>query len=232
MDGLASELLQSALDVKEVRTEVYCQIIKQLTQNPSAQSEQKGRDLLVLCLYTFPPPPDFENYCEMYLRSLPNKDKYVNTLHDTLYSPERRTAPSESEFHTILREADNPHRSPSFAAAQPQVQPQQFQPQAPKPYATVLPSFNNTQQQAYAAAAPPPPAGPPPPVMGAVVVEDTNEWHYIDKSGGQHGPSRGREIKDGWLNGSVDGECIAWNPNLDGWSKINTLPDFLQYLNA
>ena len=228
-DSLASELLQSALDVKEIRTEMYCQLIKQLTQNPSLQSEAKGRDLLVLCLATFPPPPDFENYCEMYLRSLPNKDKYVNALHDTLYSPERRSAPAEHEFGIILREADNPNRSPSFASPQQQqqfAQQPQYQPQAPKPYATVLPSFNN--QQAYA---PPPPAGPPPPAAAAV-VEDTNEWHYIDKSGGQHGPSRGREVKDGWLSGSVDGECIAWNPNLDGWSKINTLPEFMHYLNS
>ena len=242
VDGLASELLQSALDVKEIRTEVFCQVIKQLTQNPSGQSEQKGRDLLILCLYTFPPPPDFENYCEMYLRSLPNKDKYVGTLHDTLYSPERRQAPQESEFAHILREADNPNRSPSFAAPLPHAQMQQqqqqqqmFQPHAPKPYATVLPSLNNqpTYANSQPAYAPPPPAGPPPPaVSAAAVVEDTNEWHYIDKSGGQHGPSRGREIKDGWLNGSVDGECIAWNPNLEGWSKISTLPDFLQYLNA
>jgi len=219
-DSLASELLQSALDVKDIRTEIYCQIIKQLTQNPSGQSEAKGRDLLILCLYTFAPPPDFENYCEMYLRSLPNKDKYVAQLHDTLYSPERRTAPTEAEFASILRNADNPNRTPTFGPTQPQ-QPQ-YQPQAPKPYATVLPHFP-TQNAAYVPAAPPPPAA---------VVEDTNEWHYIDKSGGQHGPSRGREVKEAWLNGSVDGECIAWNPNLEGWSKINTLPEFMAYLNS
>ena len=31
------------------------------------------KNLLVLCLATFPPPPDFENYLEMYLRNLANK---------------------------------------------------------------------------------------------------------------------------------------------------------------
>ena len=223
-DSLASELLQSALDCKDVRTEVYCQIIKQLTQNPSSQSEQKGYELLVLCLYTFPPPPDFENYCEMYLRSLPNKDKYVNQLHDTLYQPERRTAPSEAEFSAILRNADNPNRAMSFASsASSAATSPAFQPSAPKPYATVVPSFA-TQNTAAPA---------PPPRAASTVVEDTvTEWHYIDKSGGQHGPSRSREVKECWLAGSVDGECIAWNPNLDGWSKISTIPDFLSYLNS
>ena len=162
----------------------------------------------------------------MYLRSLPNKDKYVNQLHDTLYQPEKRTAPSDAEFAAILRQADNPNRAMSFAAS-PQhsaAASPQFQPAAPKPYATVVPSFNSHNT---AAPAPPPPRAP------AAVVEDvTTEWHYIDKSGGQHGPSRGREVKECWLAGSVDGECIAWNPNLDGWSKINTIPDFLTYLNS
>ena len=232
-DSLAQELLQSALDTKEVRTEVYCQLIKQLTQNPSGQSEQKGRDLLVLCLYTFPPPPDFENYCEMYLRSLPSKDKYVNLLHDTLYSPERRTAPSETEFASVLREADNPNRSPSFAAS-PSLQPHQpHQPHAPAPYKTVVPSIRqDSHQPARADFHPPPPAGPPPAVSAPAVVEDNNEWHYFDKAGAQHGPSPGRDIKDGWRSGQVDGGCLAWNPTLDGWCNIETLPDFVAYLNA
>ena len=103
-----------------------------------------------------------------------------------------------------------------------------FQPSAPKPYATVVPSFATQNTSAASAPAPPPPARAPVAVPEDVVTE----WHYIDKSGGQHGPSRSREVKECWLAGSVDGECIAWNPNLDGWSKISTIPDFLTYLNS
>lgn len=78
-------------------------------------------------------------------------------------------------------------------------------------------------------AAPPAPMAPPKPAP----VEDTiTEWYWIDKNGAQHGPGRSKEIKDAWRANAVDGECIAWNPNLEGWAKISTLPDLMATLAA
>lgn len=74
---------------------MFCQIIKQLTANPSNDSVQRGWELMVLCLSTFPPPSDFENYCEMYLRSFGNPPaKFVNLLHDTMFGGAKRSPPS------------------------------------------------------------------------------------------------------------------------------------------
>ena len=81
---LAAELLRHCMEPPnlELRTEVFCQLIKQVTANPSTESAQRGWELIVLCLSTFPPSSDFENYLEMYLRSCGNPpSKYVNLMH-------------------------------------------------------------------------------------------------------------------------------------------------------
>jgi len=240
-DTLACELLKNCLEQKDLHTEIYCQLIKQLTQNPSAQSQQKGLDLLILCLATFKPSPDFENYLEMYLRALNNKEKFVEIFHQTLYGGERNSPPREEELPTILRQAENfrAGQQGSFAANnQPNnnINNNNYQPHAPQPYATVTPTFNHSQNIPQSMPSPPQQSTTIPshaPVVSPTVVEDTvTEWHYIDRSGGQHGPSRTRELKECWLAGSIDGECIAWNPNLSDWSKISTLPELMNYINA
>ncbi len=78
-----------------------------------------------------------------------------------------------------------------------------------------------------------PPRGGPPRSAPAPKPEDTTtEWHFIDKYGGHNGPVLARDVKQSWQSGMVDGECIAWNPNLDNWVKINTLYEFMEYLNS
>ena len=59
---LAQELCQLALTEKWLRDEIYCQLVKQLTNNPHHDSVNKGWWLMSICLETFPPPPEFENY--------------------------------------------------------------------------------------------------------------------------------------------------------------------------
>jgi hypothetical protein len=84
---LAAELLRTTLEHpnKELRTEVFCQLIKQVTGNPSQESAARGWELIILCLSTFPPAPDFENFLECYLRNFGNPPaKFVNLMHETL----------------------------------------------------------------------------------------------------------------------------------------------------
>ncbi len=86
---LAAELLRTCLEHsnKALRTEVLCQLVKQVTGNPNPESTQRGWELIILCLATFPPPSDVENYIECWLRSFGNPpSKFVNLLHDTLVS--------------------------------------------------------------------------------------------------------------------------------------------------
>eukprot|EP00456_Euglypha_rotunda_P048582 TRINITY_DN3893_c0_g1_i4.p1 TRINITY_DN3893_c0_g1~~TRINITY_DN3893_c0_g1_i4.p1 ORF type:complete len:409 (-),score=58.11 TRINITY_DN3893_c0_g1_i4:167-1291(-) len=104
---LASELLTLCLQQKELRDEVYCQLIKQLTNNPKQESIQKGWDLMTLCLATFPPGSEMENYLEMFLRTKSKPaEKFVNLFHETFYYGGRSQPPSESEMNQIITQGE------------------------------------------------------------------------------------------------------------------------------
>lgn len=86
--------------------EIYCQLIKQLTANPSQDSVSKGWWLMAICLETFPPPPEFENYLEIFLRNKApdpqTSERLVKMLHATVYGGQRQQPPSESEMQQLL----------------------------------------------------------------------------------------------------------------------------------
>ena len=109
---LAQELCQFCLTEKWARDEIYCQLIKQLTNNPDAESTRKGFWLMAICLETFPPPEEFENYLECWLRAkAPSADqqRYIGTLHATVYGGQRHAPLTESEMsqcmHGTLRQS-------------------------------------------------------------------------------------------------------------------------------
>jgi len=66
--SLAQEILQVGLAVPELRDEIFLQIMKQLNENPSGDSQQRGWLLFDVALQTFPPSEDFENFLELWLR--------------------------------------------------------------------------------------------------------------------------------------------------------------------
>ncbi|KAH9920684.1 uncharacterized protein B0H18DRAFT_1095853 [Fomitopsis serialis] len=61
-------LLSEGIAHGELRDEIYCQVMKQLNGNPSAESVFKGWQLLCVLLVTFPPSKDFETYLRSYLQ--------------------------------------------------------------------------------------------------------------------------------------------------------------------
>jgi len=85
-NALAQDLLEQCLAAPELRNEVYCQIIKQLTENPSPQSVTKGWQLMRCCLQTFPPSEEFANYLEMFLAAKGKDDKYIEVTRSNLFS--------------------------------------------------------------------------------------------------------------------------------------------------
>jgi hypothetical protein len=77
----------------ELRTELFCQIIKQLTGNPAGQAgERKGWELMALLLSSFPVPEHFENYLTVFLmdNAEARGQKFISIMHKTQYVEEER----------------------------------------------------------------------------------------------------------------------------------------------
>ncbi|KAF8160909.1 hypothetical protein B0H34DRAFT_795758 [Crassisporium funariophilum] len=61
-------LLNEGLTHGELRDEIYCQLMKQLTGNTSKESLFKGWQLLCVLLITFPPSKNFETYLQAFIQ--------------------------------------------------------------------------------------------------------------------------------------------------------------------
>jgi myosin heavy subunit len=100
---LGQEVLAKGILTPALRAEIYCQIIKQLTNNPSTASSALGWQLMLACLDCFPPSSDFENYLEMHVRSkAPDKPLYLRRLHQTMYQGAKPDIPSIDVVRDML----------------------------------------------------------------------------------------------------------------------------------
>jgi hypothetical protein len=59
---LAQDILRKGFEMKLLRDEIYTQIIKQVTSNPRPESVAKGWQVMCMCVGTFPPSYEFENF--------------------------------------------------------------------------------------------------------------------------------------------------------------------------
>lgn len=81
---LAQEVTRCGLECPSVRDEIYCQLVKQLIDNPGKSSVSRGWNLMALCLSTFPPSDEFENFLELFLRTN-HQERNVRKLHKIVY---------------------------------------------------------------------------------------------------------------------------------------------------
>lgn len=113
---LAQETLKQCLTFEALRGEIYCQIVKQVTDNPHRDSAVRGWEMMAFCLNTFPPPAELENYLEMFLRSSAfNPEQYVNYLHEGIYAGERREVPTLEEMDSLAHGHVTPRLGYSIA---------------------------------------------------------------------------------------------------------------------
>jgi myosin-7 len=64
---LAQDILRKGYEYKPIRDEIYLLIIKQLSNNPRPESVAKGWQVMCMCVGTFPPSPEFENFLLHYI---------------------------------------------------------------------------------------------------------------------------------------------------------------------
>jgi hypothetical protein len=96
---LAREIIEKGILQPEIRDEIFIQVIKQLTNNPSPESCRKGWQLMELALKHFPPSSAFENFLEIYFRQLGEpKKQYRTYLHETVFSGAKTSPPSAEKI--------------------------------------------------------------------------------------------------------------------------------------
>jgi hypothetical protein len=152
-NALAQELIDQGLATPDIRNEIYCQIMKQLIDNPNDTSVKKGWQLMKFCLQTFPPTDEFINYLEMFLAHKgKGADKYIEMLHDTQYGYKKNQAPSVDKL--LAKNEYTPEIDPkAVSVIDPSVVPK-------------TKGYGFGEEHAAAAAAPPTPwheLAPPPP---------------------------------------------------------------------
>eukprot|EP00484_Ammonia_sp_Unknown_P018101 CAMPEP_0197028252 /NCGR_PEP_ID=MMETSP1384-20130603/7978_1 /TAXON_ID=29189 /ORGANISM="Ammonia sp." /LENGTH=1466 /DNA_ID=CAMNT_0042457223 /DNA_START=22 /DNA_END=4422 /DNA_ORIENTATION=+ len=105
-DEVGLEIVSKGHQQEEYRNEIYCQLIKQLTNNPKTQSVNRGWNLLNICLYVFPPSRELENYLEVFIRNQPRerKERSLTALHSILYSANAgmKKTPTLKDMQDIL----------------------------------------------------------------------------------------------------------------------------------
>lgn len=87
---------------EELRDEIYCQICKQLSNNPTSISFKKGWILLALCIGCFPPSQRFEPYLRQFIRTGPEiyGSFCENKLERVIKNGVRKQPPSWRELHS------------------------------------------------------------------------------------------------------------------------------------
>ncbi|RLN86832.1 hypothetical protein BBJ28_00008193 [Nothophytophthora sp. Chile5] len=104
-----------------LKDEIYCQLCKQLTRNPSANAVMNGWLLLNACLVTFPPSPPLasclERFISMHVGSSGQSETAIEvaayamdglaSLHCCATKGERKEIPSAAELRALQRHALN-----------------------------------------------------------------------------------------------------------------------------
>lgn len=98
---LLQEICTKVVNVSALRDELFAQVIKQLTGNPSADSMRRGWQLLLVLLMLVPPSPKFENYVGTWLLHH-GQSYHIHELHETIFKGALEEPPTLGELIYII----------------------------------------------------------------------------------------------------------------------------------
>ncbi|XP_072248123.1 myosin VIIAa [Leuresthes tenuis] len=104
VNELTDQIFEGALKAEPLKDEIYCQIIKQLTDNHVKYSEEKGWELLWLCTGLFPPSNVLMPHIQRFLQSKkhhPLSGDCMQRLHKALRNGSRKYPPHLVEVEAI-----------------------------------------------------------------------------------------------------------------------------------
>jgi hypothetical protein len=101
------QLLTECLLDPSLRDEVFLQVAKQLRDNPSMPSMERGWVLMRLCCESFPPSEEAENFIEHFLRARGARS-CVHALHLSLFRGPAVAPPSISAIVAAFASASSP----------------------------------------------------------------------------------------------------------------------------
>ena len=101
---LALDVLAKGIQMEALRPEIFVQIIKQVTNNPSSVSTAKGWELMAICLDCFPPGKESENYVEYFIRKggCPNVPFFLQLLHQSYFAGPVARVPFPDEIKKTI----------------------------------------------------------------------------------------------------------------------------------
>uniref|UniRef100_A0A8C7YZT8 Myosin VIIAa n=1 Tax=Oryzias sinensis TaxID=183150 RepID=A0A8C7YZT8_9TELE len=104
VNELTDQIFEGALKAEPLKDEIYCQILKQLTDNHVKYSEEKGWELLWLCTGLFPPSNVLLPHIQRFLQSKkhhPLSADCMQRVHKALRNGSRKYPPHLVEVEAI-----------------------------------------------------------------------------------------------------------------------------------
>ncbi|RVE65198.1 hypothetical protein OJAV_G00133080 [Oryzias javanicus] len=104
VNELTDQIFEGALKGEPLKDEIYCQILKQLTDNHDKYSEEKGWELLWLCTGLFPPSNVLLPHIQRFLQSKkhhPLSADCMQRVHKALRNGSRKYPPHLVEVEAI-----------------------------------------------------------------------------------------------------------------------------------